>query len=348
MNTQKRLLFRSLANCFSFKGQESNMYSSINSFLFTALFLFFSVAVFAQPDSLFIKEKIIKIQGPEWTEKSKASIDLNEVSFVNWNAGGSNSVSTLFGFNYEANYKDQYSFWKNSVAFRYGLNKQEKRELRKTDDLFEITSNLGYKPENNSNWFYSARFNFKTQMANGYQYPDKSQPKSRLMAPGYLFFGGGMEYGKDIDELSFYFSPITLKATFVLDEDLANAGAFGVTPAVFDTEGNIIRSGDKIRGEVGILMTNSYEMEVAENIVAKNLLSLYSDYVNNFGNIDVDWKIGFDFKVNSFVRATLESHLKYDDDVKTQETSVIEGEFDEAGAKIQWKQFLGIGFAVDF
>lgn len=348
MNIQKRLSFKNLEDSFFSRGQESKRYDSIKNFLLVLLFLFFSIALFAQPDSLFIKEKIKKIQQPEWKKKSKASLDLSEVTFVNWNSGGSNSVSALLGFSYDANYKDKYFFWKNAIAVRYGLNKQQKRELRKTDDLFEITSNLGYKPENNSNWFYSARFNFKTQMANGYQYPNKETPKSRLMAPGYLFFGGGMEYGKDIDELSFYFSPITLKATFVLDDALANAGAFGVTPAVFDTEGNLIRTGDKVRSEVGILMTNSYEMEIAENITAKNLLSLYSDYVNNFGNVDIDWRIGFDFKVNNFVRATLESHLKYDDDVKTQEPSLIEGEFDEAGAKIQWKQFLGIGFAVDF
>ena len=95
-------------------------------------------------------------------------------------------------------------------------------------------------------------------------------------------------------------------------------------------------------------MTNSYDMKVAENINMKHKVSLYTDYVNNFGNVDLDWRIDFNFKVNSFVRATLGSHLKYDDDVKTTEPSEIEGEFDEAGAKIQWKQFLGVGFAVDF
>lgn len=342
----KIVSFKNLVNSIAFKSQQNK--KSIRNFLFSALFLCFTLSVFSQPDSLFIKEEVIKIQGPEWKQKSNASLDLSEVTFVNWNAGGSNSVSALLGFNYNANYKDKYFFWKNGVSIRYGLNKQQKRELRKTDDLFEITSNLGYKPENNSHWFYSARFNFKTQMANGFKYPDTTTPKSRLLAPGYLFFGGGMEYGKDIDELSFYFSPLTLKATFVLDEDLANAGAFGVTPAVFDNEGNIIRPGDSVRSEVGILITNSYEMAVAENIIARNLLSLYSDYVNNFGNIDIDWRIGFDFKVNSFVRATLESHLKYDDDVKTTSPTEIEGEFDEAGAKVQWKQFLGVGFAVDF
>lgn len=313
------------------------------------LLSFFVQSLIAQPDSLFIKyHSDKKYDGPQWKQKNKFGVDLSEVAFVNWNSGGSNSISGLLGFESSANYKDPFFYWNNNLNIRYGINKQESRELRKTDDLFEINSNLGYQPDKYSHWFYSARFNFKTQLANGYNYPNMEKEISRLMAPGYLFFGGGMEYGKHIEELSFYFSPLTLKTTFVLDQDLANAGAFGVDPAVLDSEGNVIVPGSRVRSEVGILLTNSYEMEVAENIRVNNQVNLYSDYVNNFGNVDVDWRINFDFKVNSFVRATFGSHLRYDDDIKISEPSEIEGEYDEAGAKVQWKQFLGVGFAVDF
>ncbi|GAA4896640.1 DUF3078 domain-containing protein [Flaviramulus aquimarinus] len=303
---------------------------------------------YAQPDSLFIKEDKQEYIGPQWTQENKASVDLSEVAFVNWNSGGSNSISGLFGLKSSLDYKDKFFVWKNNIEVRYGVNKQEARELRKTDDLFEINSNMGYKPDSLSRWFYSARLNFRTQLTNGYNYPNKEEPISRLLAPGYLFFGGGMEYGKDIDKLSFYFSPLTLKATFVLDEKLANKGSFGVVPAVLDAEGSIIIPGKKVRKEVGVLVTNSYEMQLIENVNVKNQVSLYSDYINNFGNVDLDWRLDFDFKVNSFVRATLGSHIRYDDDVKTTKPSEIETEFDEAGAKVQWKQFLGVGFAVDF
>lgn len=316
--------------------------------LFVALIICFIQCSFAQPDSLYIIEKKV-YDGPQWKQNQKASIDISQVSFTNWNAGGTNSISALLGYQYTANYKDKFFFWNNGLRVGYGVNKQEDRELRKTDDIFEITSNLGYQPTNDSKWFYSARFNFKTQLTEGFRYPDTENPISRLLAPGYLFFGGGMEYGKNIEELSFYLSPLTLKATFVLDQELANAGSFGVDPAIFDENGNIVREGSNLRREVGVLITNSYAIALAKNIKATHLLSVYTDYINNFGNVDVDWRLNFDFKVNNFVRATLESHLKYDDDVKTLEPSAtVEGEFDEAGARIQWKQFLGIGFAVDF
>jgi len=313
-------------------------------------FLFFINSLLAQPTSIFMKNKVNKVDdiSPEWVKKNKLGIDLSEVAFVNWNSGGSSSISALFKSESNIDYKDKYYTWKNRLSTRYGINKQQDRELRKTEDLIEFNSNLGYKPDSLSNWFYSARLNFKTQFANGYKYPNTDDPISKLMAPGYLFFGVGMEYAKDREDMSFYFSPLTLKTTFVLDRDLANAGAFGVDPAVLDDEGNIIVEGKRIQKEVGILVTNSYEMEVVENITLKHLVSLYTDYINSFGNVDVDWQINFDFKVNSFVKATLGSHIRYDDDVKTTKPSAIEGEFDEAGAKTQWKQFLGIGFAVDF
>ncbi|UKM63493.1 DUF3078 domain-containing protein [Flavobacteriaceae bacterium GSB9] len=304
---------------------------------------------YAQPDSLFIKKVEEKYTGPKWVQENKATFDLSEVAFVNWNSGGTNSISGLLGFLSSANYSDKFFAWRNEARIQYGVNKQEAKEFRKTDDLFEINSNLGYRPNTKSNWFYSARLNFRTQVTNGYKYPNTDEPISTLMAPGYLFFGGGTEYGKEIEKVSLYFSPLTLKATFVLDENLANQGAFGVTPAVLDDEGNVVVPGERVRKEVGILLTNSYEMEVVENINLKNQLSLYSDYINNFGNVDIDWRLDFDFKVNQFVHATFGSHLRYDDDIKTKEPSKTEeGEFDEAGAKIQWKQFLGIGFAVDF
>ncbi|WP_445955950.1 DUF3078 domain-containing protein [Yeosuana sp.] len=314
-----------------------------------SLFFLFQL-ISAQPNYVFMGNPMddIELLRPEWTVKNKIGVDLSEVAFVNWNSGGSNSISGLVGVESSANYRDKYFFWKNSLSMRYGVNKQESRELRKTEDLIEINSNISYKPDSLSNWFYSARLNFKSQFSNGYNYPDTTSPISRFMAPGYLFFGAGMEYGKNINELSFYFSPVTLKTTFVLDEDLANEGAFGVEPAILDSTGNVLVKGENIRKEVGILVTNSYEMEVFENIKLKYILSLYTDYINKFGNIDVDWKIDFDFKVNSFVKATLGSHLKYDNDVKTTKPSAIEGEFDEAGAKVQWKQFLGIGFELDF
>ena len=309
-----------------------------------------TTAGYAQPDSLFFAEESVdKLLAPVWTKKNTATLDFSEVAFVNWNSGGSNSISALLGVALSRNLKQDNFTWNNSIIARYGINKQQNQELRKTDDYLELVSNLGYRKDTLTNWYYSARFNFKAQFSNGYNYPDTSKPISQFMAPGYLFLGAGAEYGKNIEKFSLYFSPLTLKATFVLDEDLANEGAFGVTPAVFDEEGNVLVKGKQVRRELGILFSGFHETVVLDNVKLINQFSLYTDYINNFGNVDIDWLLNVDFKVNQFVRATLGSHLKYDDDVKILEpVDEVEGEFTERGAKVQWKQLLGIGVIVDF
>ncbi len=295
-------------------------------------------------NKLINQSKIIK---PSWTNSNKAGLDLSEVAFVNWNAGGSNSVSGLAEVVLQRDYLDKNTKWKNKLVSRYGINSQEGRELRKTDDMLEVTSNFGYRKDTLSNWYYSAQFRFQTQFTNGYKYPDTSTPISQFMAPGYLFLGIGSEYGKRIDNLSVYASPLTLKSTFVLDQSLADKGSFGVEEAVLDEDGNVIKPGERVRSEVGILFSSIYSSEVMENINLTNTISLYTDYLNSFGNVDVDWELNFNFKVNNFVLAKLGSHLKYDNDVKLTEAN-DNGEDVTVGARTQWKQQLGVGVIVDF
>lgn len=288
------------------------------------------------------------IEKPRWVQKNTAGVDISEVTFVNWNAGGSNSISALVAMNSSLNYKYQNFYWGTKGKIRYGVNKQESQHLRKTEDIIEFDSNMGYRKDSLTNWFFSAHFNFKTQFTNGYNYPNREKAISKLMAPGYMFIGGGAEYGKDMEAFSFYFSPLTVKTTYVLDRKLANQGAFGVDPAVYDSNGNLIKRGNSVKNEVGILINNFFETEVFENIKISSKLSLYTDYLHRFGNIDVDWFVNFDFKVNQFVKASLGSHLRYDDDIKLLTPSEVEGEYIKNGAKVQWKQILGIGIAIDF
>ena len=138
-----------------------------------------------------------------------------------------------------------------------------------------------------------------------------------------------------------YISPLTLKNTLVLDQTLANKGAFGVNKAIYDAGGNLVSKGERSRTEFGFLITNHYKKEVWKNITMENRLSLYSDYINNFGNIDVEWRLQFDLVVNKYVRANIGMHLIYDDDIKT--TEEINGVKVPKGPKVQLKQVLGLG-----
>lgn len=295
-------------------------------------------------DTTTVKEEIITY----WTRSNKAGINLNEVAFINWNSGGNNSISALMHGAFGRRYKKDLLNWNSILSVRYGLNAQQGRELRKTEDQLEIESNFGYRKDSVSNWYYSAKLDFNTQLSYGYRYPNTKDPISKFMAPGYAFVGVGTEYSAPSENLKAYISPVTQKSTFVLDQELANEGMYGVSPAVRDEEGNILENGEKIRSEFGFLISGSLTKQISENIRMNNKTRLYSDYLNKFGNIDIDWEINFDMKVNEYVRANVGSHLKYDDDVKFKEDLDGDGELETVGPKVQFKQLLGVGLVYDF
>ncbi len=283
-----------------------------------------------------------------WTEKNTFGVNLTEVAFVNWNSGGNNSVSALFYASFERNFKRDLTMWKNSASLRYGINAQEGREIRKTDDDLRLSSSFGFRSDSTANWYYSGKFSFNTQFANGYKYPDTDKAISRFMAPGYTFLGVGTEYSDPNEDLTVYLSPLTFKSTFVLDQRLANEGMFGVTPAKRDELGNIIKDGENMRTEFGFLVTSEFSKEVWENVDLANQLSLYSDYLNKFGNVDVDWQLNLNMKVNDFVKANVGSHIRYDDDVKFKEDTNGDGKLETTGPRLQLKQLLGVGLVYEF
>lgn len=321
-----------------------------NIFWLTFSLIFFSVNnLIAHTDSLTVNTIEKDTVNLGWRTKNEVGLLLNQVSFTNWNSGGTNSISGIISGKSSAKFKKERWLWSSNLNLKYGLNKQQGNGVKKTEDVIELESNIVYQTDSINNWFYSARLSFNTQFSDGYKYPNKDEAISRFLAPGYLFFGAGMEYGKKIEQLSLYASPFTVKTTFVLDDHLANKGAFGVKPAIYDSEGNMLRKGDNVKQGVGILLTNKYEENLFENIKLNSHIKLYTDYINSFGNIDIDWEVNLDMKVNKFVKATLGSHLRYDDDIKveTERNEITNEEIVIEGPSVQWKQILGVGIVMD-
>jgi hypothetical protein len=281
-----------------------------------------------------------------WTKKNCLGFDISQIAFLNWSAGGTSSVSGLFKGDFSRVYAKRNRKWVNELIVRYGLNKQDGIELRKTDDVIQFNSTFGYRKDTITTWYHSAKFNFNTQFTNGYNYPNKEIAISRPFAPAYIFMGVGAENANKEKKRIVYFSPFTFKTTLVLDQRLANQGAFGVNKGIYDLEGNLITKGKKSKMELGMLVTGFYKKEVFKNINFVNRVSLYSDYINKFGNIDVDCDLLLDLVVNQYVKANIGAHLIYDDDIKSKEE--IAGEQVTLGPKVQLKQVLGVGIVYAF
>lgn len=267
-----------------------------------------------------------------WKKGGMASITFSQTSLTNWSGGGDNAVSTNAILDVFANFNKGKNSWENVMKLEYGLVKQGDEGVRKSIDKIDFTSKYGYK--NGGHWFYTALFDFKTQFAKGYNYSSTDGVDdvkvSNFLAPAYMTFSVGMDY-KPNDIFSAYISPLTSKMTVVNDDDLSDAGAFGVD------------AGDKFRGEFGAFTKLAVNKDIMKNVNFKSTLDLFSNYSENFGNVDVTWDVMINMKINSVLTATINTSLVYDDDV-----DYIDDEGMNKGPKIQFKEIVGLGLAYKF
>src|SRR6056297_339938 len=92
-----------------------------------------------------LKDEYNRFRVPSfWTKENTFGLNLSEAAFVNWNAGGDNAISGLSFFKFVRNYKFRYFKWDNNLDLRYGLNAQEGRQLRKTEDVIRLNSNISF------------------------------------------------------------------------------------------------------------------------------------------------------------------------------------------------------------
>jgi hypothetical protein len=274
-----------------------------------------------------------------WKTGGVISLNLTQVSLTNWSAGGENSLSVNGILSLFANLKKGNSTWDNSLDLGYGFLQQGKTDARKTDDKIDLTSKYGHKAF--KNWYYAGLVNFKSQMTTGYNYPDDSTKISDFLAPGYLLGAIGMDY-KPSEVFTLFISPINMKMTLVNDQPLADAGAFGVEPAVLDTAGNVITKGENYRAEYGGYLRALLKKDIMKNINLQTKLELFSNYAEEPGNIDINWEVLISMKVNKFISATISTQLLYDHDI-----DIIDNN-GNVGPRTQFKEVLGVGLNYKF
>lgn len=268
-----------------------------------------------------------ELKDGEWKLKGVTGLNMSQTALSNWSAGGENSLAGNLYLNGGLKRKSGHWLWENSLVLDYGLTTGKSQGVRKTSDNIDFSTKLGYSA--NNKWYYTVMGDLKTQFYKGYDYPDKTHYISKFFAPAYSNLSVGMEY-RPKDYFSLYLSPVAGKLTFVQDDYLSSLGAFGVDP------------GDKFRGEFGAYIKTRFEKEIIENVRIITSADFFTAYDSSFGNVDVNWDMMINMKINKFMSATLNTTLKYDNDVKIKENGV------QKGPKVQFKEMLGVGFSYNF
>lgn len=298
----------------------------------------FSVSLFSQDDAA-----VDTTEG--WNIKGTLSLNIAQSSFTNWAAGGENSLSGNILFGGQANYKMNKSIWENMLLTTYGTIRKG-NDFNKTDDRIELNSKYGYQAFKNDKWYLSAILNFKTQYTPGYANEGDSIKVSNFMAPGYVNLGLGFDW-KPVDYFSVNFAPLDAKMIFVTDQYLANRGDYGVDPAVIDTAGNIITPGKNMKFKFGAYIRAEFNKEIFKNVNLFTTLDLFSNYLENPGNIDVNWEMIITLKINEWLAAGIHTTLIYDADVVFERVNDV-GELERYGPRTQFKEVFNLGLTFRF
>ncbi|MBT4812859.1 MAG: DUF3078 domain-containing protein [Cryomorphaceae bacterium] len=279
------------------------------------IILIFSVNIYSQ--ELVEKDSL-------WTKRGNVTVLLNQTGFSDWVGGGTNNFSATIKFDYEWEYKDKGWDWLTNVESAFGIAKYKNSPFsRKIDDRILIQSIVG--KEFTRNLSFSAFFNFTSQIGNGYKYKKDSENNeireltTRIFSPAYFQIGSGFLWKKD-EKLWVNYSPIASRLILVskkfTDDLLENETYFGVS------------QNKSSRYELGANLTFHSEGKLLENVNYKQDLKLFSNYIEEASNIDLDYLAQIEINVNPLLTTQLIFQLIYDDN---------------AVSRLQVREVFGVG-----
>ena len=259
-----------------------------------------------------------------WTKRGNITVLLNQTGFSDWVGGGTNNFSATLKFDYEWEYRDKGWDWLSNVESAFGLAKYKNAPFaRKIDDRILVQSILG--KEFTRNLSFSAFFNFTSQIGNGYKYQkddDNNEIReltTRLFSPAYFQIGSGFLWKKD-EKLWVNYSPIASRLILVSKKFTnglsENDTYFGVSP------------NKSSRYELGANLTFHSEGSLLENVNYKQDLKLFSNYLEDASNIDLDYLAQIEINVNPLLSTQLIFQLIYDDN---------------AVSRLQVREVFGVG-----
>jgi hypothetical protein len=306
-------------------------------FWLLALLFTFSFSGFAQEDTVAVADSVVREQKQKkpdsvqyWTNGGNFRLNFRNVTLRNWNAGGNSNIALGSEVRLNAERKKDEVTWTNTLLLAYGLVNESNTEFpwKKNDD--RILLNSKYSRKINDKWSLSGLMDFRTQFDAGFRYRGETRTfLSEFMAPGFLLGSMGLTLKpKKNDWYTFTMAPYTGKLTFVWNDSLSNAGAFGVDP------------GEKSRLEAGSSLTSTINRTILENVKVTSRLNLFAGY-ESFTAIDVNWEALIEFKVNKYITSSISTVLIYDEDIQ------VNRDDGTTGPAIQFQNVINIGLNLD-
>jgi len=243
-----------------------------------------------------------------WKKGGNVAITLNQSAFNNeWTGGGIANMAGNVLLNYDFNLTKGDLIWDNKIIADYGVNKNDGDEkFLKNNDRLEFNSLAGKKMK--GFWYYSGYLNMKTQMDRN------ADGGSHFFSPAYFQVGPGMLWKKS-DNLNVNISPAAAKMTYIHAHytEVADAlvDAFNEAGGYYGVDAN-----ETMRFEIGASVRGYYKTDLMKGISMENILGLYTNYLEETQNVDVDYTMNLVMAVNKYISTNLTFQAIYDDTVQ--------------------------------
>ena len=258
------------------------------------LILSFSLYVFPQQDSIKLNT---------WLPTAAVGLNISQLALSNWTQGGENSITYTFNGTGGLVYKSIGWTFSNNLKFAYGRTKLGGTDFRTNDNELYLESVIS----KNIDWPLSPYFSNTVRTPLGIGYTYDTDPPTEIAAffdPGYLSQSIGLTYKQ---EKGFD----TRLGLAVQETFTRNNTQFSDDPATTNIE--------KFKAETGIESVTNGEYVLAENMLFKSSLRLFSRF-NSMDVWDVRWDNSIVAKINDYLNTSLSYLLIYqkDQSVKTQ------------------------------
>jgi hypothetical protein len=293
----------------------------------------FALALTLAIGNVFSQEDAVKDSIPDgWKRGGNVLLTFSQSSFNNeWTGGGTGNLSANVLINYDFNKKKNDWIWDNKLIVDYGVNKdRDEDEFSKNNDRLEFNSNVGKKAK--GNWYYTVYFNFKTQLDSGVSFNDFGEERtesknSHFFSPAYFQAGPGMLWKKS-DNFNVNISPLAAKLVVVdskftdpdsdeaiveevSGETVINDSGVEVPKTVINAFG--VEEGKTTRFELGASVRGYAKFDIMKNVSMENILLLYSNYLEDPQNVDIDYTMNLALQVNKYISASFIFQTIYDD-----------------------------------
>lgn len=271
----------------------------------------FALAIALTTGSIFAQEETAKDSITDgWKRGGNVLITFNQSAFNNeWTGGGIGNMAANILINYDFNLTKGDLLWDNKLIVDYGVNKNDgDNSFTKNNDRLEFNSLAGKKMKNN--WYYSVYFNMKTQMDRG------AGGINHFFSPAYFQAGPGLLWKKS-DNFNVNISPAAAKL-IVVHGEYTEVPNFPLATAAFNEAGGYygVEANETTRFEVGAAVRGYYKVNLMKNISMENILALYTNYLEDPQNVDVDYTMNLAMQVNKYISANLAFQAIYDDNAQ--------------------------------